>query len=66
MDLEYLLTGIKDGTVSIVQLNGSESKSLCSEEKPSELRLKGLFTVIRFERTIISDKIDYLISVMKR
>lgn len=66
MDLEYLLQGINDGTVTIINLSKRESKSLCSEIKPSELKLKGRYTVIRFERAIMGEKIDYFISVLER
>lgn len=66
MDLEHLLQGINDGTVSIVNLSKREPKSLCSEVKPSELSLRGRYMVIRLERTKIGEKIDYFISVLER
>lgn len=39
MELEYLLNGINDGTVSIVCLN-ENFKSLYSEVNPCEVKLK--------------------------
>lgn len=67
MDLEYLLKGIKDGTVSIVNLSSKkDNKCLCNDISPSEVRLKMKYIVVRFEKEIIGEKIGYLISVLER
>ena len=65
LDLDYLLKGITDGTVSIIDISTAEPHSLYHDTEPCKVKLNKKYDVVRVSRDKLENRYDFMIQVVE-